>query len=50
MLFPPRTFSNDSLAGAKLSLVRAVTESMTQKAIQNQLKIDSLLSQEWERY
>lgn len=49
VLFAPRTFSNDSLGSAKLSLIQAVTESVTQKVVADQLKMDSLFSQECER-
>lgn len=41
---------NDPMASAKLSVVHALAESVTQKAISNQMKLDSLLSKECERW
>jgi len=36
---PPRTFVNDPMTSAKLSVVQALAESATQKAFSNQLKL-----------
>jgi len=40
---------NDPMASAKLKVVQALAESATQKAVSNQLKLESLLSKECER-
>jgi hypothetical protein len=44
ILLPPRTFVNDPMASAKLSVVQALAESATEKAVSNQLILESLLS------
>ena len=49
ILLPPITFVNNPMASAKLSVVQALAESATEKAVSNQLKLESLLSKECER-